>query len=300
MTFLRCSGYVVIATLLTSWLSAEPITIQLWPSQAPGEIAPLPPELDVTGPNDRRPAGRAVVRISNVTTPTMTVFPADPSKNTGAAVLVCPGGAYVRLAIDVEGTEVCKWLNSVGVTAVLLKYRVPRREGIPQHVPPVQDAQRALGLLRSGAAEFGIDPNRIGIIGFSAGAHVAAVLSTYQEQRLYPMVDQADEVSCRPDFAMLIYPGYFTAGDHGVTRDVAVMPGKTPPTFLVMAQDDHARVENALFYYLALKQANVAAEMHLYPTGGHGFGLRKTEEIITSWPDRAADWLKAGGWLKGR
>ncbi|ACB77808.1 alpha/beta hydrolase [Opitutus terrae] len=295
-TLLPFAGF---AWLVSAALAAEPITIPLWPDQPPGETAPLPPEVDVTTPADRKPAGRPVIRISNVSTPTLTVYKPDPAKDTGAAVLVCPGGGYVRLAMDIEGTEVCDWLNSIGVTGVLLKYRVPRREGMPQHLPPGQDAQRAMGVLRQRAAEFGIDPHRIGIIGFSAGAHVAAVLSAHQDARLYPAIDAADALSCRPDFALLIYPGYFTARDHqvGIAPEVAVTAGKTPPTFLAMAEDDPVHVENALFYYLALKQANVSAEMHLYPTGGHGFGLRRTDQLITSWPDRAADWLRASGWL---
>ncbi len=277
----------------------EPRAIPLWPDRAPAETAPLPPEFDITAPTDRRPDGRRVTRIASVSTPTITIYPADPAVATGAAVLVCPGGGYERLAIDIEGTEICTWLNSIGVTGIILKYRVPRREGIPQHVPPAQDAQRALGLIRHRAGELGLDPQRIGIIGFSAGAHVAAVLSAHQDERLYPAIDAADAVSCHPDFAMLIYPGYFTARDRewGIAPEVAVTAGKTPPTFLAMAQDDPVRVENALFYYLALKQANVPAELHVYPDGGHGFGLRPTGTAAT-WPDRAADWLRASGWLK--
>jgi acetyl esterase/lipase len=293
-----CFVGLIFLAAVSRLCSAEPKVIPLWPAQAPGETAPLPPESDVTGPGDSRPAGRVVVRISNVSTPTMTIYAPDPSRSTGAAVLVCPGGGYTRLAIDIGGTEVCEWLNSIGVTGVLLKYRVPRREGLPQYLPPVQDAQRAMGLLRQRASEFGIDPHRLGIVGFSAGAHVAAVLSAHQDERLYPIVDEADRASCRPDFAMLVYPGYFTAKGHDIAAEVAVTSGKTPPTFLAMAEDDPVHVENALFYYLALKQAKVPAEMHLYPTGGHGFGLRRTADLVTTWPDRATEWMKSSGWLE--
>jgi acetyl esterase/lipase len=293
--FIFVSGFLLNACAISM---AEPAVINLWPGRPPGETASLPPEVDVTAPTDRQPAGRRVVRISNVSTPTMTIYSPDPARNTGAAVIVCPGGGYVRLAMDIEGTEVCEWLNSIGVTGILLKYRVPRREGIPQHVPPVQDAQRALGLMRQRAPEFGIDPQRIGILGFSAGAHVAAVLSTHQDARLYPAIDAADELSCRPDFAMLIYPGYFRAKDYGINAEVAVTTGKTPPTFLAMAQDDPVHVENAVYYYLALKNAEVPAEMHLYPTGGHGFGLRRTAAMVTTWNDRATEWMRASGWLE--
>jgi acetyl esterase/lipase len=289
---------LVSALFATSCTGAEPVVLRLWPDRPPGEIASLAPERDVTVATDRKPAGRAVVRISDVSTPTLTIYPAAPSNNTGAAVLVFPGGGYERLAIDIEGTEVCEWLNSIGVTGVVVKYRVPRREGIPQHVPPGQDAQRALSLMRQRAKDFAIDPSRIGVIGFSAGAHVAGVLSAHQDERLYRAIDAIDEVSCRPDFSMLIYPGYFRASDHGINPEVAVKPGKTPPTFLAMAQDDPVHVENALYYYLALQKAGVPAEMHLYPSGGHGFGLRQTEQVVTTWPRRAAEWMKASGWLQ--
>ena len=229
----------------------------------------------------------------------MTIFSPDAAHATGTAVVVCPGGGYSILAMDLEGTEVCEWLNSIGVTAVLLKYRVPARAGLPRHVPPLQDAQRALGLLRSRAEELKLDPKRIGILGFSAGAHLAAMLSNHHATRSYPTVDSADDVSCRPDFAILVYPGMLVPKERPteLSADIQIREGVTPPTFLAMAQDDPVGVENPLFYYLALKQANVAAEMHLYPKGGHGYGLRRTKDDVTTWPDRVTDWMKAAGWL---
>ena len=278
---------------------AAPKEISLWTGTAPGETAPLPPEVDVTKPTDRQPGGRPVVRISNVSHPTITIFAPEPSRNTGAAVLVCPGGAYARVAIDLEGSEVCEWLNSIGVTGVLLKYRVPRREGVPQHVPPVQDAQRALGIVRHQAKELGIDPQRIGVLGFSAGAHVAAVLSNNHDERIYPIIDDADRESCRPDFAVLVYPGYLAGKDEfTIAPELPVSATTTPPTILIQTEDDSARVENALFYYAALKRAGVSAELHLYPVGDHGSGLRHSENLVCTWPDRVADWMKASGWLK--
>jgi acetyl esterase/lipase len=293
---------VLVFTLLFGTLpleatAATPKEVPLWPGQVPGETAALPPERDMTTPTDRLVAGKQIVRLGNVSVPTMTIYRPDPAKDTGAAVLVCPGGGYSILAIELEGTEVCEWLNSIGVTGVLLKYRVPRREGLPKHVPPLQDAQRAMGLIRQQAGELGIDPHRIGILGFSAGGHLAAVLGNNHEGRSYPAVDAADKLSCRPDFVALIYPGYLANAEQDYRIAEEVRPHDMPPTFLVMAEDDPVHVENAALYYLELKRAQVPAEMHLYPTGGHGYGLRPTKDLVTTWPARAADWMKASGWL---
>lgn len=274
--------------------------IELWPDKAPGDTTTLAEEADLTKPTDDFIAGRRVIRVGNVSKPTITVYRPAPERNTGAAVVVCPGGGYHILALDLEGTEVCEWLNSIGVTAVLLKYRVPRRPDRPQYEPPLQDAQRALGLVRSHAQEWGVDPQRIGVLGFSAGGHLAAMVSTHFEQRTYEKIDAADEVSCRPDFSILIYPGYLSMKDKPweVSPELTIATGKTPPTFLAMTEDDGVGVENPLAYYLALKKAKVPAEMHLYPVGGHGYGLRRTEKLVTTWPDRVADWMKSNGWLK--
>jgi acetyl esterase/lipase len=279
--------------------TAGPKEIPLWPGKAPGETAALPPEADTTKPDGELIAGRRVIRLGNISTPTMTIYRPDPVKDTGAAMLVCPGGGYFILAMDLEGTEVCEWLNSIGVTGILLKYRVPQRAGLPQYVPPLQDAQRALGLVRSRAKELGIDPNRIGVLGFSAGGHLSATLSNNHDTRSYPVVDAADQVSCRPDFCVLIYPGSLTVAEKrdSVAPELPVSATNTPPTFIAMTEDDFVRVETGLHYYLALKNAKVPAEMHLYPKGGHGYGLRRTEMMVTTWPDRVADWMKASGWL---
>ena len=290
-----------MAVAVSTW-AAEPKPVALWPGKAPGETKDLPPEGDTTKPADRPVAGKAVVRLGNVANPTLTVYSPAAEKNTGAAVLVCPGGGYNILAWDLEGTEICAWLNSLGVTGVLVKYRVPRRAGLEKHAAPLQDAQRALGLVRQRAAELGVDPQRIGVLGFSAGGHLAAVLSNQHATRTYEAVDAADAVSCRPDFSVLIYPAYLTIKEKGdaVAPELPVSGTVTPPTFLAMAEDDPIRVETALFYYAALKNAKVPAEMHLYPKGGHGYGLRRTADDGTTWPDRVGDWLKASGWLKPR
>jgi len=179
---------------------------------------------------------------------------------------------------------------------------VPVGEGKEKHPrsAPLQDAQRALGLIRHQADALKLDPKRIGVLGFSAGGHLAANLSNNHDARTYPLSDEADKTSCRPDFCVLIYPAYLTVKEQNdaISLQLPVSAANTPPTFIAMAEDDGVRVENALFYYLALKNANVAAEMHLYPKGGHGYGLRSTEFAVTTWPDRVADWMRAAGWLE--
>jgi acetyl esterase/lipase len=276
--------------------------IPLWPGRAPGDTAELPPETDTTKPEDRAVAGKPVIRTGNVSTPTITVYSPSKGKANGAAVMVCPGGGYSILALDLEGTEICEWFNSIGVTAVLLKYRVPKRPGLEKHAAPLQDAQRAMGMVRQRAGALGIDPQRIGVLGFSAGGHLAAVLSNQHGARTYPVIDDADKMSCRPDFAVLIYPAYLTVKEKNdaVAPELPVSETNTPPTFIAMTEDDSVRVETGLFYYLALKNAKVPAEMHVYPRGGHGYGLRRTENDVTSWPDRVSDWLKTSGWLQAK
>jgi len=289
----------VLLALVVSASAAPSAPIPLWPGQAPGETREFPAEGDATKPTDPLVNGVPIVRLGNVTRPTITVYRPDPAKDTGAAVIVAPGGGYSILAWELEGTEICEWLNSIGVTGVLLKYRVPARPDRARHAAALDDAQRAFGLVRHRAAEWGIDPKRIGMLGFSAGAHLSVALATGHATRTYPAVDAADAVSCRPDFLVLIYPGGIVDRDQTSTvrPEVAPVKGDAPPAIIVMTQDDPVRVENALAYYAALKQAGVPAEMHLYPTGGHGYGLRRTEHLVTTWPDRVAAWLKAGGWL---
>ncbi|HAB15821.1 MAG TPA: alpha/beta hydrolase [Verrucomicrobiota bacterium] len=291
---------LLAGALLVLPLAAQTIpVINLWPGTAPGDEASALEEKDLTKDSDNLVAGRRLIRLGQVFKPSLTVFRPPAEKETGAAVLVCPGGGYNILAWDLEGTEVCEWLNSIGVTGVLLKYRVPKRAGRPDHAPALQDAQRALGLVRSRAKEFGIDPRRIGVLGFSAGGNLAAILCNQYSERSYPAVDAADQLSCRPDFAILIYPAYLTDKDNGdKLRPEVPITTNTPPTFQSITQDDPVRMETSLFYCLALKQAGVPNELHVYPQGGHGYGLRRTDNPATFWPDRAADWMKFSGWLK--
>lgn len=278
---------------------AEPVQIPLWPGAAPGETNSIGEERDMTRTNENLVAGKRVIRLGNVSKPDITIYRAADEKASGAAVIVFPGGAYNILALDLEGTEVCEWLNSIGVHAVLLKYRVPKRAGLEKHAAALQDAQRAFSLVRSRAKEFGIDPQRLGVLGFSAGGHLAATLCASAERRTYPKMDDADEVSCRPDFSVLIYPAYLTIKEQGdkLSPEVTVS-SNTPPTFIAMTQDDPVRIEGPLYYSLALKQSRVPFELHVYPKGGHGYGLRKTENPVTAWPERAADWMRFRGLLK--
>ena len=274
-------------------------TLRLWPGAAPGETGDIGPEQDTTKPDGNKVDGRRVIRLGNVSEPTIAIYPAPKNNNTGASVLVCPGGGYHILALDLEGTEVCEWLNSIGVTGVLLKYRVPRRSDREAHDAPLQDAQRAMGILRQRAAEFGIDPKRIGVLGFSAGGHLAAMVSNHWRERTYPAVDAADAQSCRPDFSVLIYPAYLTGKNEGkVIAANLPLSADTPPAFLAMAADDPVKAENLLMYAFALTQLKVPVEAHLYPTGGHGYGLRRTDNPLTAWPDRATEWMRHQGWLK--
>jgi acetyl esterase/lipase len=237
----------------------------------------------------------------------MTVY-APVGRNTGVAAVVFPGGGYQFLAMDSEGTEICDWLTSRGITCVLLKYRVPdsgptRKEDGTMYDPKVQtalqDAQRTLGLVRQHSAEWQVDPHKIGVIGFSAGGHLVAAVSTHFEQRTYVPVDAADRLSCRPDFAIAIYPGHlWTPGTELTLRPDIRVPANAPPTFLLHAEDDPVDpVKHSLTYYAALQKAGIPVEMHLYAKGGHAFGLRATKLPIGQWPTLVEQWLHSIGML---
>jgi len=300
--------------------------VPIWPGAAPDPQPVAGPEVaETSSGKDGLIAGRPVVGISNVTRPTMTVY-SPQGNNTGAAVVVFPGGGYQGLAIDFEGTEVCDWLTPKGITCVLLKYRVtdvgpyPKSGPYPESPMALEDAQRTVGLVRFHAAEWHIDPHKIGVLGFSAGGHLSAAMSTYFAKRLYPAVDAADKESCRPDFAVAIYPGHLSIAaaewdakqgtkkfvvrhpatadrNLGVNPDVPVT-SQTPPTFLLQAEDDHVdNVDDSLAYYIALKKAGVPVEMHLYAQGGHAFGLRRTKFPITEWPQLVETWLGTIGMI---
>ncbi|HZZ38050.1 MAG TPA: alpha/beta hydrolase [Acidobacteriaceae bacterium] len=306
------SGVLAAQTAASGWPpSPGHAQMQLWPRGVPNpenqpagqgpSAMPAPPsgpEYDTTTSKDNLIAGRRLVRLGNVTEPTLTLYKAPSAKNTHAAVVVFPGGGYSILAMDLEGTEVCDWLNRIGVNCVLLKYRVPGSGPYPKSAAALQDAQRAMGMVREHAAEWGIDPKKVGVLGFSAGAHLAAAVSTHYEKRLYSKVDAADELSCKPDFAIVIYPGYLAVEEKGMAFNPDIpVTAETPPTFLLQAEDDPVHVENAIEYFMALKRAGVAAELHVYTKGGHGYGLRPTELPVTHWPAMAGTWLRTIGMI---
>ena len=270
-----------------------PRTFDLWPGTPPGEKGKIGEEKAETKDG--------ITRVSNVTKPTITVHRPSPDKDTGASIVICPGGGYNILATSHEGDDVARWLNAIGVTGIVLKYRIPRREGTPNGEAPLQalmDAQRALGLVRSKAADLGIDPKRIGLLGFSAGGHLAAWASTNPEKRAYEPVDDADKVDCRPDFTVLIYPAYLLKKGNAGLADEIRAGSQAPPTFLAHAGDDPITVESSVQYYLALKRAGVPAELHVYSSGGHGFGMKPGNKPVAEWPKRCEEWMRSRGLLK--
>jgi acetyl esterase/lipase len=284
--------------VLTASASAQQVTIPLWHDGAPLPTVTDTPEKDITLSTDRFVAGKPLSHLTNVSNPTLAFYPTPVANNTGAAVVVFPGGGYRILAYDLEGTEVCTWLNSIGVNCILVKYRVPFRDHYPENPADIVDGQQAMRVTRARAAEWHLDPKRIGILGFSAGGHLAAVLSNHANDRLVeepsnsPIHTIRNYVDARPDFTILIYPAYLTnepamtALTHGIDPTA-----NTPPTFLLQAEDDPVHVENVTIYFNALKALKVPAELHTYAQGGHGYGLRPTELPVTHWPALVETWL---------
>ncbi len=272
----------------------DPKTLDLWPGAAPGESGKI-------GEEKSDPGKDGITRVSYVSKPTITVYRPSPEKDTGTSIVICPGGGYNILAISHEGEDVARWLNTIGVTGIVLKYRIPRRPGTPNDQPPPQalmDAQRAVSLVRSKAGDLGIDPKRIGLLGFSAGGHLAAWASTNPDKRAYEPVDDADKVDCRPDFTVLIYPAYLLTKDKAGLAPEILAGAESPPTFLAHASDDPITVESSVQYYLALKRAKVPAELHVYSSGGHGYGMRPIKHPVAGWPQRLEDWMRSRDLLK--
>jgi acetyl esterase/lipase len=283
---------IALALLLPKALwAAGPQTMNVWPAKAPDEARPEKPESSVTQGN--------VTRTTDVFTPTLTIYPAPKDKNTGTAVVICPGGGYSILAWDLEGVEVAQWLNSIGVTGVILKYRVPEKRpgGQVNHFPPLEDAQRALSLVRSKAAEWQIKPDHIGILGFSAGGHLTVLACTQYDQRSYEPIDDVDKVSCRPDFGIPIYPAWLNVDGKDQLKSEFPVNQQTPPMFIACAANDGISAVGSAALYLALKHAGVPAEAHIYAKGGHGFGLRPSANPCSTWPQSCQAWLKSQGLL---
>lgn len=285
MKYILFQIFFLITTM--SLLSQEK-PILLFPDGAPGESVKMKQVDDLTG---NKVAGCPVLRISNVSEPTLTFFPAPANNNSGVTIVVNPGGGYNILAYNLEGTEICKRFNSYGINCVLVKYRVPRREGLEKHEAPLQDVQRAIAYTRSHAEVWNINPDKIGVLGLSAGAHLSAVASTNYDNRTYQKIDSHDDVSLRPDFTALIYPAYLSGDNFSISPELKV-DENTPPTILIQTQDDKRHIDSSVFYYYALKEAKVPAEMHLYPSGGHGYGARNTGHTVNEWPHRVLSWLR--------
>jgi acetyl esterase/lipase len=301
--------------------TVNPLVVNLWPDKVPGDPGidrkiderrrkedlhwETPPDCDVPGEEYSRVLKSPIVGstrlVTNVSKPTLTVYQPAKGSNTGTAMLICPGGGYHDLFWELEGEEVAAWLTSVGMTGIILKYRVPRRPGDPGFgepsppppTGPLLDAQRAISLVRHRAKEWNIHPQRIGMVGFSAGGHLALMTAVRFEERAYPRIDAVDDVSCRPDFAISCYGGYLKAKDKDEVTSNIRIPAGTPPILLAHTSDDEvSNPEHSVFMYLALKRAGIPTELHVYATGNHDFGVRQNGKLPSSWTQLCINWLR--------
>jgi len=292
--FLTCVGMTLVSF---ACLSAE--EINLWPDSLPaGSI-----KFDIQQAEELR-AKTTDERIAFVEQPTLSIFPAPKDKATGCAVIICPGGAYNILAWPKEGVEVAEWFNSIGVTAFVLKYRVPRRDPERIHWEPMQDVQRSIRLVRHHAKKWDIDPARIGTLGFSAGGHLTVMSGVQYDTECYAPVDEADKLSCRPNFICPIYCAYLGENYDDRTNSqlgslVKVTPD-TPPTFLAVTWDDAMRGAQSASLFARLRENNVEAEIHVYTKGGHGYGMRPSDFRVSQWPMQLEGWLGARGFLEAK
>ena len=292
--------FISIHLLVLQVVAYEPVeVVDLWPGVVPGEVDGEIGEETISPPSSQ--SGQ-VLRIKNVSLPTLSFFPADAIKAKSPAIMVCPGGAYNILAYEHEGLDICEWLNDLGVSAFLLKYRVPRRQNREKHEAPLQDAQRAMSIIRGNAQKWKIDPTKIGVLGFSAGGNLAMMTATSFAKRTYPDVDSMDRVSCRPDFGILIYPAYLVdRKDRSRLLPEIQINSETSPCFFAHTGDDQVPAEGSVLAYLALEKAGVKGnELHVYPYGGHGYGMRTSKHPVSSWPDRAEEWMRADAWIPNR
>ena len=300
---------LMLAIALVSLLLFSPVLTQaqkhdpeaevtkLWPEGNPDDNRTVGAEKDFTKATDRLIGGRKIIKLGNVSSPEFHLYRPESTNNTGTAVVICPGGGFNILAWDLEGTEVAKWFNSIGVTAAVVKYRVPTNRMKVPWQGPVQDTQRAISILRSRSEELGLNPNRIGALGFSAGA-IAAARSGLMPNRTYVAKDESDQVNCKPDFMALIYAGGLSNEQGTQLNSGLVINKATPPTFLVHAFDDHVPLDHPMVLLRALKAAEVPSELHVYDAGGHGYGLRRVNKFpVTSWPDRLNEWMNRRGLL---
>jgi len=282
-----------------------PLVVEIWPGTVPDESGNIGEEKSHMSPKlDRRQVEvtEQTRLLTNVTKPTLTIYRPPKDKDTGTAVLICPGGGYWDLYWQLEGEEVAAWLNSIGVTGIILKYRVPRRPDETKGEParrPLQDAQRAVSLVRSNATNWGIHPQQIGMVGFSAGGHLAIATATSFDRRTYEPVDDVDKISCRPDFAIGVYSGYLKAKDKDQVTPGLRIPAGTPPIFLAHGGADIiSPPEHSVLMYLALRKAGVPAELHVYATAAHDFGVRKSDHPCSTWTEACVNWLRHQGFLK--
>jgi acetyl esterase/lipase len=304
---------IVALVSLMTWLwtaclaaaAGTPTVVELWSGKVPDENGTIGPEIVRMSPTHTRKEVEVTEPtrlVTNVSQPTLTLHHPPKEKDTGAAILICPGGGYWNLYWELEGEEVAAWLNAQGVTGIILKYRVPRRPDEPKGEParrPLQDAQRAVSLVRSNSSAWGIDPGRIGMVGFSAGGHLAIATATHFEQRTYEPTDDIDRVDCRPDFAIAVYPGYLKARDKDELAPGLRIPAKTPPIFLAHGGADIiSPPEHSVFLYLALKRAGIPTELHVYAGAAHDFGVRKLDHPCSTWTARCTDWLRSQGFLE--
>jgi len=288
---MRALSVLLFLTVPAFAVETKPIEIPLWPNAAPGEKGGLPEEGFQPAKAGETPP---LKRLGNVSKPTITIYRPKAELDNGAAVLVAPGGGYSILAWEHEGTQVAEWLNSLGVTVVLLKYRVPKRAD--NSLAAAQDAQRAMSLVRSKAAEWKIDPMRIGMLGFSAGGHLTVWTSTNSDKRSYDAIDETDKVSCKPDFSVMIYPGGLLEKDGTMKPEINITKD-TPASFVAVAYDDKGCFDSCMSLVKALKANNVSAELHVYSSGGHGFGMKPSDKPFATWPKSCGDWMKAQGYL---
>lgn len=295
---LACSAFALLLLWMTGGtLLAEGPTIKLWPKGLPDDAVRFSEERIA-----ELKADTGSPHITFVDEPELTLYRPAEGKANGAAVVVCPGGGYNILAYQHEGVEIAEWLNECGATAVILKYRVPRRDPERPYWEPLQDAQRAIRLVRAHAEEWKIDSDRVGILGFSAGGHLTCMAGTHWRTETYEPVDEADELSCRPDFMLPIYAAYLGEKmDDGEAKlgELVKVDAETPPTFMAVTADDRARGALAAFLFVELTKAGVPAEVHVFTNGGHGYGLRPSPHpVSTAWPQLAEAWMRDMGFFQ--